>query len=202
MSSSVAIWVAAFFTIAIYSYLFKENVIFEFAEHTFVGVSAAHFFAEGYHNVKRMAVKPLTEGDISWIIPIILGLLLYTRYLPKNVSWLSRFPVSVMVSIASAAQICGAIHAEFISQIIATAKLNARRPNDLIFVIGVITVSSYFLFLKRLRECRPVRIASNIGRCFLMVAFGAALGTTVMGRYSLLIGRFQFLFGQWIKLIK
>ena len=35
---------------------------------------------------------------------------------------------------------------------------------------------------------------SKIGIVFLMVGFGASFGYTVMGRVSLLIGRFQFLF--------
>jgi len=202
MSTSFEVWVAAFFTLAMFSYLFKENIVFEFAEHTFIGFSAAHGFVMGYHNINEMAVDPLKEGDWSWIIPIILGLLLYTRYLPKSVSWLSRFPVAIMVSIASAAQIRGTLHAEFISQIAATSKLDIRQPNNLIFLIGVVTVSSYFLYLKRLRESSTLKVTSRVGRYFLMAAFGASLGTTVMGRYSLLIGRLQFLFGDWIKLIK
>ena len=32
-----------------------------------------------------------------------------------------------------------------------------------------------------------------------MVAFGAAFGTTVMGRMALLIGRIQFVLGDWLE---
>jgi hypothetical protein len=34
-----------------------------------------------------------------------------------------------------------------------------------------------------------------------MIGFGATFGYNVMGRISLLIGRFQFLFADWLKLI-
>jgi hypothetical protein len=34
-----------------------------------------------------------------------------------------------------------------------------------------------------------------------MVAFGAAFGYTVMARISLLIGRMQFLLGDWLHLM-
>ena len=34
---------------------------------------------------------------------------------------------------------------------------------------------------------------------FIMVAFGAGFGYTVMARVSLLIGRFQFLLYEWIQ---
>jgi hypothetical protein len=201
ISSDFGVWVGAFFTLAIFSYLFKGNIVFEFAEHTFIGFSAAHFFVEGYHNIINMAVRPMQEGQVSWIIPIILGVFLFARYVP-SISWLSRFPVAIMVAIVSAAQIRGTLHAEFVSQIAATTELNILELSDLIFLIGVVTVATYFLYLKRLRESRVLSATSRIGRYFLMVAFGASLGTTVMGRYSLLIGRLQFLFGDWIKLIK
>jgi uncharacterized membrane protein (Fun14 family) len=41
---------------------------------------------------------------------------------------------------------------------------------------------------------------SRIGIGFLMVGFGAGYGYTVMSRVSLLIGRFQFLLGDWLGL--
>jgi len=201
MNFDFQIWVAAFFTLAIFSYLVKDNAIFEFAEHTFIGFSAAHFFVEGYHNINAMAVAPLKEGQMSWIIPIIVGLLLYTRYLPRNISWIARFPMAMMVSIASAAQIRGTLHAEFVNQIAATAKLNIMELDDLVFLIGVLTVTSYFLFIRRVRESPAVKVTGTLGRYFLMTAFGASLGTTVMGRFSLLIGRFQFIFGEWLNLL-
>lgn len=203
MSANFGVWVAAFFTMAIYSYLYREeNILFEFAEQTFIGVSAAHFLLEGYHNVVKVALEPLREGRLIWLIPISLGVLLYTRYLPKQVSWLSRLPVAVLVSVAAAAQVRGAIHAEFISQIAATASLDIGKPANLVFLIGVITVVTHFLYLSGVRKVPFIRVSGKVGRHFIMVAFGASLGTTVMARYSLLIGRFQFLFGEWIRLIK
>ena len=119
---------------------------------------------------------------MSWIIPIILGVFLFARYVP-SISWLSRFPVAIMVAIVSAAQIRGTLHAEFVSQIAATTELNILELSDLIFLIGVVTVATYFLYLKRLRESRVLSAGlSRIGRYFLMVAFGASLGTTCHGK--------------------
>jgi hypothetical protein len=37
---------------------------------------------------------------------------------------------------------------------------------------------------------------------FVMVAFGANFGYTVMARISLLIGRFYFLFHDWLPVIR
>jgi len=35
-----------------------------------------------------------------------------------------------------------------------------------------------------------------------MISFGASFGYTVMARVSLLIGRLQFLLGDWLQIIK
>ncbi len=41
MSDLIGIWLGAFFTLAIFSFLYKENPLYRLAEHLFVGVSAA-----------------------------------------------------------------------------------------------------------------------------------------------------------------
>ena len=43
---------------------------------------------------------------------------------------------------------------------------------------------------------------SVIGVWFLMIAFGASFGYTVMARMSLLIGRMQFLLKDWLGIIQ
>ena len=40
--------------------------------------------------------------------------------------------------------------------------------------------------------------SAGAGRWFLMIAFGAMFGNTVMARISLFIGRVQFLLNDWI----
>ena len=47
----------------------------------------------------------------------------------------------------------------------------------------------------------PGKIA-RVGIFFLMVTFGASFGYTVMSRMSLLIGRMDFLFGDWLGLVR
>jgi hypothetical protein len=46
-----------------------------------------------------------------------------------------------------------------------------------------------FYFFFSIEHTGPVRVAARTGILFLMVAFGAAFGYTVMARMSLLIGR-------------
>ena len=64
----------------------------------------------------------------------------------------------------------------------------------------MLCVVSYFYFS---REHKGVlKVTSRIGIVFIMIGFGAAFGYTVMGRISLLIGRLQYLFGNWLGIIK
>ena len=69
----------------------------------------------------------------------------------------------------------------------------------LIILAGVLAVLFYFFF--SLEHKGPVGAISRLGIIFLMVAFGASFGYTVMARESLVIGRFQFLLGDWLGLL-
>ena len=61
--------------------------------------------------------------------------------------------------------------------------------NEIIILIGVICGLVYFFFSKE--HTGIVGKVSRIGVYFLMIKFGASFGFAVMGRISLLIGRFE-----------
>jgi len=66
-------------------------------------------------------------------------------------------------------------------------------------LVGVVAVLVYFFF--SVEHAGAVGAVSRIGIWFLMVAFGASFGFTIMARISLLIGRMQFLLGDWLRLL-
>jgi len=197
MSMDAGTWIASLMTIAIGSLVWKENPIYRSAEHLYVGVSAGHAVVMAYNNIRDTAVKPLAAGHIIWVIPLVLGLLLYTRYI-KGVSWISRYPVSVLVGIGTGVAVRGAIHGDFTQQISATIRV--KTVNDILLLLFVIASLSYFFFAREIKGA--TKVVPQLGRCVLMVAFGAAFGTTVMGRMALLIGRIQFILGDWLGVIR
>ena len=69
----------------------------------------------------------------------------------------------------------------------------------LLIMLGVLSVLFYFFF--SLEHKGTVGAVSRVGIIFLMVSFGASFGYTVMARESLVIGRFQFLLGDWLGLL-
>jgi hypothetical protein len=74
----------------------------------------------------------------------------------------------------------------------------ATTINAIIFTVGLLTSLLFFFYSREPRGAFGV--VSRIGIGFLMVGFGAGYGYTVMSRVSLLIGRFQFLLGDWLGL--
>jgi len=72
-----------------------------------------------------------------------------------------------------------------------TFSMNLLNPasnlNAIIILIGVSSVLFYFFF--SIEHSGPGKVVARTGIIFLMIAFGAAFGYTVMARMSLLIGR-------------
>jgi hypothetical protein len=72
--------------------------------------------------------------------------------------------------------------------------------SNLVLVLGSIACLFYFFFSTEHRGPVYGNLA-KIGIWFLMISFGASFGATVMGRISLLIGRFSFLLHDWLGII-
>lgn len=201
MSSELGIWLAVLCTVACYSFLYKENILYRLAEHLFVGIGAGYAIVMGFNSVRNNAWIPLTEkGDYIQLIPIALGVLLFSRFF-KSQKWLSRIPMAFIVGSGIALSARGAITSEFVQQIRATI-IPLNSIDNILIVLGTIGVLSYFFFAKRFAAIPGVNYSAKLGRYIMMAAFGAAFGNGVMGRISLLISRLQFLFGDWIALIK
>jgi len=199
MSQNPGIWLAAILTVAAYSFLYKENRFYRTAEHIYVGAGAGYALVMGYTNVLSKAWEPLTQqGNLVMLIPLLLGVLLFARF-THQAKWVSRIPMSLVVGMGAAIALRGAVVAQFIRQVSATmVPLNS--VNNFILVFGVITVLSYFFFT--FSKSRLVQTSAVCGRWMIMLTFGAAFDNAVMGRISLFIGVLQFMFGDWIYLIK
>ncbi len=199
MSADLGVWLAAVLTIAAYSFLWKENRLYRAVEHIFVGIGAGYSVAMGYNNIIGKAWDPITKkGQFYLIIPVLMGVLLFARFV-KSISWASRIPLAFIVGMGAAVALRGAIEQQFVKQIQATM-IPLNTINNAIVVLGTVGVLSYFFFT--FPKNRALTVSTNIGRWIMMVTFGAAFGNGVMGRISLSIGIMQFLFGDWIKLIK
>lgn len=207
MSTDLKIWLGALMSLGMYSYLYKENPAFRVCEHVYLGLSLAHLAVMGWTNIRDLGVKPLLEGKAVLAVPMVLGLLLFSRYLPK-VSWLSRYSLAYLVGVASAVTITGVIDAGIISQVRGAIGPVNSFDSALSLFANVAAISVFFFIIgangkagKGTAFQRLVKQSGVAGRFVLMVSFGAVFGTTIMARLGLFIPRVKFLFGDWIHLI-
>jgi hypothetical protein len=192
--------------LCIFSFLYKDNPFYKLAEHLFVGISAGYWATLEYHNVFRPNLwDPLTrEGRLLLIVPFIFGLLLFSRF-TKKYSWLSRWPMALIIGIYAGITIVGYGSGDLILQIQANllplwTDSWFTSFNNILLTVGVITGLIYFFFSKEHKGA--LGAGAKVGIWFLMISFGASFGYTVMSRMSLLIGRVYFLLGNWLHLLE
>ena len=198
--------VAAGLTLALYSFLYKDNPLFKFAEHIFVGVAAGYIFGQyWYPTLYGEIIAPLigqsdsADGGV-WrlLFPTFLGLLMWTRF-SARIGWLSRIAFAFIVGTGAGFTIPHYIDSFILGQIQPTLKpleMSGDGLNLLIILVGVISVLIYFFF--SVEHTGVVGRVSRLGIWFLMISFGASFGYTIMARLSLLIGRVRFLLDDWL----
>jgi hypothetical protein len=210
MSFDPWIWIGALLSLAIFSFLYKENPVYYVAEHIYIGVINGYLVTFYWHNILvPILFKRLFSGMYLLIIPAVIGSLYFTRFIPR-LSWLVRIPIALFMGYYTGLFIPVTIQADIIKQIQATL-LNSQNFKawnagtlgivwSVILFVGVICTISYFYFS---REHKGVlRVTSRIGIVFIMLGFGASFGYTVMSRVTLLIGKLQFLMADWLGIIK
>ena len=196
--------VGAGLTLAMYSFLYKDNPVFKFAEHLYIGVSVGYFIITTlYDTLMPNLFKPLfsSEPKLILIIPFALGILMFSRFIPKY-AWLFRWAIAFIVGFGSGVAIPNIIKANILVQAqSAMPAVSTWWPTTcaIIALIGVVTVLLYFFF--SLEHTGAIGKVSRVGILFLMISFGASFAYTVMARISLLIGRVNFLLKDWLHII-
>jgi hypothetical protein len=213
------IWATAIVTLGVYSILYRENPVSRLFEHIFVGLAAGYMVVITWtQNLQAKWWLPMTcEGRWYWIFAPVVGLLFYFIY-SRKLSWLARLAMGIFFG-----QAAGVYFREFFPlyspQIWASFKplrplFDAAHPqqaslafswwdiviHNWLFVAVLLTVMSYFFFsLPHEKGVGKALARTSLwGRWFLMIAFGAMFGNTVMARLSLFIGRVQFLINDWL----
>jgi hypothetical protein len=210
---------AAFLTLAVLSFLYKDNPFYKFAEHLFVGVAAGYVVCVEYFNVFLPNLwRPLTTaGKWELIIPFALGLALFTRFFNKW-AWISRWPMSIIIGTYAGLAVIGFASGDLVLQLEASmipvisipdAQSFVAAPSIMsflqvlanpVFTLGLISVLIYFFFSVEHRgSIRPIALT---GTTLLMIGFGAGYGYTVMTRIALLFDRLYFLFVDWLHIAK
>ena len=197
-------WIAVGLTLFLYSFLYKDNPLFKVAEHLYLGVGMGWLFQQTVFSVWIPKVyEPLSHGNLSPLVPFLLGLSLIAQFFPK-ISWVSRYGFTFLMGYGAGLAIPVSLATDFVAQIEGSIRplFAAGAPftmaaawqgfNALLVAGGLVCVLCYFFF--SVEHKGAIKKASDVGIYFLMLYFGATFGNTVMGRFSLLYGRFDDLY--------
>jgi len=125
---------AAFLTLAIMSFLYQDNPYYKFAEHLFVGMSAAYWMCMGFWStIVGNLIPRLSEGLSTWFelpyiesdynfvfyVPVVLGIMLVMR-LSNNYGWMSRWPLAFIVGTTAGLNFVRYLRSDFIKQVSST----------------------------------------------------------------------------------
>ncbi|HHT85045.1 MAG TPA: hypothetical protein GXZ88_04680 [Firmicutes bacterium] len=205
ISTNIWQWISVICIFGMWSLpLYKDNPFYRVCQNVFVGSCAGHAIGIAIGNIVNYGFEPLfTQSKIDLLIPVILGLMLYTRFFP-GVAWLSRWPVAFLVGVGVGQTIYASLRSQVINQSIA-AMTKFPQPtvgatiNGLVSLIGLLSILTYFLFT--VPQSGVVRGMSELGRWMMMVTFGVGFGNVVSGRLSVLLGELLKIFGDWLGMI-
>ncbi len=207
----IQVWLGAIATLAILSVVYRENPVYRFFEHLFIGVATGFGLVVTWRDaLSENWWQALVDGRWYWILPPLLASLWYTIYFPKY-TWMSRFLVSVLFGLTAGLVFRGfanQVFPQITSSFLPLAPDAAATPpvssfdalDNAFFLLTLTAVMVYFFFSFR-HEHRVVAGTARLGRWLLMVAFGATFGSTVMARFSLLIDRLDFLLRDWLHIV-
>lgn len=197
IEETITLIVVIFLHLAIYSFLFNDNLIYKVVENIYAAVSVGWTLVIAIFFIYTSCYLPMTSaGKWFYIIPFVLGFFVYMQLYPKY-SWLFRYPIAIVIGTNTGLQMRGAIKSQFLDQVTSsflplTTNDSFKNISNFILIIAVITSVSYFLFNER-SIFGPIVYLNKLGRVFLLVSFGAAFGLTVAYRQNLLVARMSVL---------
>ncbi len=186
-------FVTAAFIVLTYSYfLWRDSPLYKIAEHAALGSALANITVTQLRYLYDSNLTPLvSKGEFLNIIPLVLGLLVFSRA-GTRYGWMSRWPLAIVVGAGVGLSLRGIVETQFVAQLrflMGLPLIGGRMTpiDNAVAIVSAVAVVSYFLFT---REQKGVfRQVTMVGRYVMMLAFGAALGTGAIMRFSWLGGQ-------------
>ncbi len=186
---------AALITLAIFSFLYRDNPVYKLAERLWVGVTTGYWTMLLFHTsfTDKVITPIFRRGQWWYIIPAVLGILMWFRF-SRKFGFIARYSLAFYIGISTGIFIPLAIKTAILYQLQGTIRALDLSWGGLMFglaFVGIICSLSYFFFSREHKGL--LGVSSRIGIYTLMIGFGAGFGLTVMGRVALLVQRVIFL---------
>lgn len=210
-------------TLAIYSFLYKENQVYRFFEHLFMGVAGATGLVflcsqtlypkwykpllSAWHDISASGLQSHAWWEFAkGCLALLLGAMWYFVF-SKRYGWVARIVMALQMGMAAGLAFptwFGLIGPQIVKSFkpwvahgLGGGVSLGNSVTNIVYMVTLFTVLVYFFFT--ISHQRPsVRGSARLGRLLLMVTFGAMFGNTIMARFSLFIERFQFLVYDWL----
>jgi hypothetical protein len=195
-------------TLMTLSYLLGDNFFYRLALHIFIGTLVGYSLGVVLRDILFGTVlTQLNNNPISVVVPVVLGILLLIKGLPKQ-AYIGNFSVAYLVGVGAAVALSGALLGTLVPQVEAAGRALSPAsiasfwmgPLDgLLIVVGTICTLMAFNFTARQRQgstglwARIVKTVAWLGRGFLLFAFGVAFAGAVTASLSIFTGRVQYL---------
>jgi len=174
-------------------FLYKQTVLYDIAEGVLIGTGAGYSFIMGIKAVRDNAVLPLLRGETIWIIPIILGVVIYLQLSDETIHF-SRIPIAIIIGVGTGLSVRRVLLAEIIAQTRASmidfsALDTVGIINAILVLVGTITTIAYFTLSRE--QTGAFGTVTRIGRMYLMATFGAMFGSAIFGNIAVVAGRVE-----------
>ncbi|HEY4691005.1 MAG TPA: hypothetical protein VIK33_16970 [Anaerolineae bacterium] len=204
-------WIGFGLTIAVLSYLIRDNFLYRLAMHILIGVGAAYAVAVALSQVivprvltplpNLLRLQSLTAQELGQLVFAVFGVLGSVFLLAKlfrRVAWLGNAAVGYLLGVGAGVAIGGALLGTLLPQSAsATASLNSAVPGSSNSVINLLvnllalaaTVTALIAFAySRAARRSFLGLAGGAGRTFLYIAFGATFALVFVAGASVLSG--------------
>lgn len=210
--------------LAVFSFLYRENPVYRFFEHFFIGIATAYgivvtirefFWPKVFQPLLGLDRPVFPDGSYGvpydtrmlwFLLPMAFGSLYYF-ILSRRFSWIAQLVIGFSFGVTAGLTFKG-LFVEFLPQL-----YDSFRPlaipdgsseswltlfSNVVFLFTLVTAMCYFFFTFRRRGGGVIDVSSTAGRWMLMGCFGAFFGSTITARMALLVERLDFLLHKWL----
>ena len=203
LNETIQIWVSVFLTLAILSFLYRDNPLYKVCENLVLGISLGYGWSIGWEKaVVPYLVRPVKDMfldfqpyDMTMIFWLLLGSTLLFRFSRKK-AWVANYYFAFIFAYMAGISIPVQVQNLFI-QGSNMMKPIFQQPSFfeitkwIVIIFGTFAGLTYFFFSKPHKGL--IGKTARVGILVLMINFGASFGATVMGRIALFIGRAQLI---------
>lgn len=206
----VGMIIAFLLTMAVFSYLIGDNVLFRLASHLFIGLTAGFvtiliLYEIVWGVIWLQLVRPILADPENYtinpgaLVGVIVGFVLL---LGRNRA-LARPAVAYLVGVGAATAIGGALFGTIVPQVVAAAQLPMSGLVPLVVgivaLIGTISTLVYFNFRARAigdqatKRQLWIEVVGMVGQGFVAITFGFLFAMTFTAALTAFVQRFSFI---------